>query len=107
MNNESTDWEDITEQCKQTGPIGTFTFKVREYFNWDLGYCWGTISIGNASTDGLALYAKKSGGKAHKWVAFDLKSAIGFFADLGAPPRAVAKILRHAENELPNHPMWS
>jgi hypothetical protein len=103
---QSSSWEDITEQCKETGPIETIEFKVREYFNWDLGYSWISVTIGGVYNDGLALYAKKHNGEAHKWVAFSLKSAVAFFADLKAPARAVATILRHAESECPKHPIW-
>ncbi len=92
-------WKDITEESKQTGSIGTVTMMVKKFGLWTLGYQWVDVSLGKAITTGLALYAQKGNREPKQRITFSLKESIGFFADLKAPPKAVALVLRKAESE--------
>lgn len=99
MNTNETQWKDITETTRQTGPIGTVEFQVKQFGKWTLGYQWVVISIGGAPSTGLFLYAEKQGHEAKKRCVFSLKDAIGFFADLKAPAKGVAVVLNKAAQE--------
>ena len=90
-------WTDITEQSRQTDPIGTVEFLVKKFGKWTLGYKWVDVSLGKAATTGLFLYCEKDGREANKRCVFSLKEAIGFFADRDAPAKAVSVVLNRAE----------
>lgn len=74
----------------------TVELLVKDFGKWTLGYAWVSVSLGQAATSGLALYARKGDSEPLRKVVFGIKEAIGFFADKHVPARSVGKLLAEA-----------
>lgn len=72
--------------------------KVKEFGRWTLGYALVEVRIFGGTFPCLALYAEHKG-ESHRKIVSTVKEAIGFFADLKAPAKGTAQVLRHAEAE--------
>lgn len=87
--------------------VGSVTFLVKKFGQWDLGFQWVDVRLGQAATTGLALYARKEmADEPFTYVVFSLKEAIRFFADHRVSAKACAKVLRAAEAHSDSVPKW-
>lgn len=69
---------------------------AKSFGNWSLGYSWVNVSIGTATTTGLALYARFRANDPHKRIVASIKDAMTFLQKHKVPPKAAGKLMAEA-----------
>ena len=78
----------------QTFPV---QIMAKSYGNWALGFAWVDVSIGGATTTGLAIYCRHSVKEPSRRVVGSIKEAMIFLQKCRVPARAAGKFLAEVE----------